>query len=291
MANKIWFVPHPYSEPKDMGASICPWNISDTHHRKLIHSTNADVVDFDIESKRFVEAMKKDIFFLGEWECCSEIRDNNGNNLFKYIHTPIFSEMDSYKRIINTDPFVFGDEFYYTCCKLREKMEEGDIVLFGHFKITNKEKTIVEETPNNKVCYTDLFIDTVIVLKEKVNRFYYPSHKFPSGYEDVTLSKMPLDHDIWIAQMYHTNNQFFSFVPCQIDNQLGYSSITDAPKVVVYSKADGIYLNGAQNGNHIEVTDIYDVYCDIISQIIQANWKLGVKMPMPKTEKLKNIVK
>lgn len=289
MANKIWFVPHPYDEPKGMGNHICQWNISDTHHRKLIHSSNAEVIGLNTDTKGFSRVSKKDIFFLGEWECCSKIRQNNGNNVFKYIHTPIYSEMDSYKRIINTDPFVFGDDFYYTCCKLRDRMEAGDIVLFGHFKYQSKSNT--NKKPNNKVQSTDLFIDTVIVLKEKVNRFYSPSHKFPSGYEEVTLSKMPLDHDIWIAQMHHANNKFFSFVPCQIDNQSGYSPITEAPKVVVYSKANGIYLNGAQNGNHIEVSDIYDVYLDIVSQITTANWELGVKMPMPNTESLKNIIK
>lgn len=69
-SHAVWYVPHPYNKSSN-GNSICPWNESGLHHRKLMESYTATIVD-----KSCIKKCNNHITFVGEWECCSEHRPN-----------------------------------------------------------------------------------------------------------------------------------------------------------------------------------------------------------------------
>ena len=251
---KVWFVAHPYKSAPVYYKKICAWNISGSHRRKMITSDCANYID----DKGVLHSGQK-IFFVGEWECCSAVTKNvykkTNNADFSYIHTPFLTEYDYAPQVMNTDPFVFGENFYYTCCKIDESMQSGDIVIFGSYKNDDSKGIIV---------------DTVIVLDEKIYRCEEPSFKFPSAYYDVTLSKQNVKNCVWTGLMHSENKNIFSFVPCKT------TADYKLPMIVVEG------LKGTQNIRPKESNDIQAEFDNIKNQILEKGYLLGVEMEMPK---------
>ncbi len=253
---RIWFVSHPDQEPKILSKKICPWNVSSQHKRKLIESKEAHYI-----TTIGGPMCKGTIYFAGEWECCSFFTRNSfSTSVFKNIHIPIFTELDSHSKVLNTDPFVLGKKFYYVCCKKRAKMKAGDMVIFGRSSGVNN---------------SSLHVDTVLIIEGKVNRFYNQQVFFPSGYNEVTLSKMPLNEEVIVGQMYEDNKDVFSFVPCRTDSDFKFPIIT--------VQHNGVDLHGGRQSNCLSVndTDFMVIYSKLMNDIISQGYYLGVFMPMP----------
>ncbi len=250
---KIWFLAHPHRFKSMRGRLFCPWNISENHNRKFLFSDSADYLDKDGNLYK-----GKSIYFLGEFECCSEVRVNPTTSRYKYIHTPFFTDLDYLPEVLNTDPFVFGDRFYYGCCKMdnaiKWNLDVGDIIIFGSY------------TKNNN---TQIIVDTVMVLGRKICRKDNPYSMFPSAYYDATLSKLPIDRPLWEGRMITDYPECFSFVPCRTDENFPLPIITILGYV------------GAQNIKPMEVHDIESVYRDIKRQLFEQGFYLGVKIDMP----------
>lgn len=127
------------------------WNYNKSHRRKYIRSM-AEFIDKSGKRQR------GQVDFWGEWEPNSiskTIGNANSNKLYpKNIHYPIFlapttgvydpspitekaldimkKEQEHKETMQNTDPFVFGDNFFYTCCKQKQtkKLEPGSVIIF-----------------------------------------------------------------------------------------------------------------------------------------------------------------
>ncbi|OZM56458.1 hypothetical protein CIB95_11830 [Lottiidibacillus patelloidae] len=130
------------------------WNKS-PHKRKFMRSKG-----------RYIEngEVKEDLLqFWGEWEAQAfliEQLSRSNTSEPEYLYEPYYSLPDSYEGLQNTDPFVFGENFYYTCCRQYKKykgkfrstsvrhLAPGSIILFGSRK-------------NN-----DFILDTVFVVGE-----------------------------------------------------------------------------------------------------------------------------
>lgn len=304
MSNKlqhaVWFVPHPYNKSLN-GNSICPWNVSGLHRRKLMESHGATIVDV-LGSKN----IGCDIVFVGEWECCSEHRPNPQfktgiKDIYQDIHSPFLTALDSHRHVQNTDPFVFGEYFYYVCCKKRKAMKPGDIVIFGYSQRDYPKK---------------LFVDTVMVLlgsyliKDNEDKY------FPLAYYNVTLSKIGPNENVWVGKMfdnskhlehiykdldeeynkiYDENQKMFSFVPCKRLIEDSNNSLTMISQPVITVKnSNEVMLTAASNGNHLEVgsaSEMKQIFDDIVSQVQGQGFDLGIYMPMPTYRELKDIVK
>lgn len=251
---KIWFVAHPHRLRSMQGRRYCPWNRTTSHYRKFMQSDSADYLD------AFGNLHKDEtIYFLGEFECCSEVRKNPTTSRYKYIHKPFFTHLDYIPEVLNTDPFVFGDNFYYACCKLEngEKwgIQENDIIIFGSYLRNDNSKIVV---------------DTVMVLGKKINRMSTPGVLLPSAYYDVTLSKIPVDKPIWIGKMITDYAECFSFVPCRTDENFAMPIISLQNFI------------GAQNVKPVEVENLNEVFNDIKRQLFDQGFLLGVRIDMPK---------
>lgn len=153
---KLLFVqfPHPGSEhtltPQQLASLrsghrvVKEWNTG-THKRKFMKAKGVAV---DEENKEISGA---ELYFWGEWEPTSYVtglsHNVGGCKLPKYLHEPFYDP--SYKHSgegkgtncngTNTDPFVFADNFLYSCChqvtngkptQLQE-LEPGSIIVFG----------------------------------------------------------------------------------------------------------------------------------------------------------------
>ena len=275
----IYFVCHPYNTPHIVKHTICRWNTTRDHWRKLLMSLRSKYIDCN--DRKLKEG---DICFVGEWECCSECRPCPTTNiLFKDIHQPFITEMDNYQHILSTDPFVFGPRFYYTCCKKERtrEMTSGDIVIFGSYK---------KSLPNK------IIVDTVMVLNERIEMLGQPEHKFPYGYTHTTLSRIHPNDWVWSGMMYDDllcsdDAKMFSFVPC-LPLQEGKQIKPIYIPCAIDDTLLGYKIKYGQNVNPLAVPakDLKLIYDEIIRQVAAAGFCLGVRMPMPKKREVSDIL-
>lgn len=261
MAREILFVQfaHPGNEyvltSAEKKIHIKRWNY-DFHRRKFIQATGQIV-------KNNTLSPKQDLLFWGEWEPTSRVLANSTKVVIpKWIHFPfvevepngIFKEWGPFtkkKGTIscgssspntcssgsctsqtnplpqNTDPFVFNEFFYYSCCKQDrftrlKNLEKGSIILFGSSK----------KDQNGQFAF---MLDTVFVVSDY--RSYDSDHYandlkgfIPQNYDQIMGFKYwPAKNNICYkgASVNNPINGMFSFVPCKpiSGNEMGFSSI------------------------------------------------------------------
>ena len=120
-----------------------------------------------------------ELYFWGEWESESykETIKSGIENGPKYIFSPYY-RLPFVENAANTDPFMFGNQFYYCFCKqghytsLRN-LNNGDVMLFGSAK--NKK----------------FVLDSVVVIKKaisyKLKLSNIKAKKFNQVFFDVSL--------------------------------------------------------------------------------------------------------
>jgi hypothetical protein len=134
MFDKLCFVQfiHPGGEHRPDDGPVKTWNRTD-HKRKFLMQAGRYVV-----SEKVAEG---ELLFWGEWEPESETRriDNPIHHGPHYVHKPYYVVPTSYHGLQNTDPFVFGQQFYYTGCQQRTTkgatqlryLSKGSVIVFG----------------------------------------------------------------------------------------------------------------------------------------------------------------
>lgn len=254
MIASVYFTPHPFSEPtgNSLTPTLCLCNMQGPHKRKLINAKNADVVD---NNNKLL--LNQDVFFIGEFEGCSNYSTNinyGKGSSFRNIHSPIFVTPCINTRFLNTDPFVFGDTMYYSCCKVRKSMAPGDMVLFGH----------------RRQGY--FYIDTVIILDKTIASNNWQNNNVHSNYIDYSLSRTQANY-FWSCKMYAQNQQLFSFIPCKIkDSAIKY------PKVSIPG------LSTQANGGSMHGVNVQSIFNSIVQQIRNQGFDLAVRLDMPSTQ-------
>lgn len=240
-----------------------------------MYSNNATVIDgYNIAH------LGQKITFVGEWECCSLVLNTrNGNKApFNKTHEPIYTPHDAYIPCLNTDPYVFGEEFYYVYCKLTKtmfnKIQVGDIVIFGSYTLNN------QKVGNMK-------IDTVLVVGEKITLANIRCSRYSQCYKDVTLSKLNPNNvnGIIIGKMYnpsldYASNEPFSFVPCRRDDN-GVMTPLIINRRLKIRELKGKPFPIGQKGGHVVVSNIRSAFDAIVNAIRNANYELGVFLPEP----------
>jgi len=180
---------HPGGEHSpDRGKSVKSWNTGG-HKRKFMLSNGSVVINDNL-------LKNKSLLFWGEWEPDSLIIKvlNTPSGAFpKYLYKPIIENLPNHSRQ-NTDPYVFGDNFYYFCCKQSKqgsptqlgKLQKGSIILFG--------STINQTKPNAYFA-----LDTVFVVNEFID------------YNSLNYDKMlagKVDNDFFEISIKSRFNQF-----------------------------------------------------------------------------------
>lgn len=275
LPNTVWFVAHPYASPPrgDMVGNICLWNRSSPHHRKLIESTQATVVTSENQV-----LTQQEITFIGEWECCSSFVPSGQNQPFNLIHTPIHSKHDAFiTKCVNTDPYVFGNEFKWISCKQpadRNQIHIGDFVIFGSYLLKNRK-------------VDKILIDTVLLVDKVISVEDFDPTQFSKCYNDVTIAHTRI-HDkfyIVLGKMYDPTKSYeqnvpFSFVPCR----RAEDGLMDKLAVDCYlpiKELGGYPLCIGQSGGHLDIDDNIAAWRVVVDLVRSAGCELGVFMPEP----------
>jgi hypothetical protein len=167
----------------------------------------------------------------------------------------------------NTDPYVFGDFFKYATCSQTGKLTSLDpnsLILFG-------------TTTDN-----GFELDTVFVVKtfeEAKGLSDNYSKSYSSVYFEETLA--PLGEEYFISQkrLYHgltwwDNKNYFSFVPCRVDNNEGFKKALLTIPPMAKQKVGHPYSH-LNRKNNIELWD------SIVNEVIKQGFCLGIRFTEP----------
>ena len=254
------------------------WNNEPSHKRKFIKNQGwylENIGDtFDPKPK------KAELCFWGEWEPQS-VFELTGNNYSKTpslphaIHNPIFSTRGIGGH--NTDPFVFGEHFYYTNCKqssyrILRTLTNGSIIIYGSEK--------------NK---TDFIIDTVFVVEDSETVANYNLHptNYPTILREATIDLhggLPNSMILYKGKMFDFTNHYsekepytFCFVPCKVNCEL-----TGFERPVIDWQRFNLKKPGAGTvTKKVEYSSESDFWHDLVAELIKQGFSLGIKLEMP----------
>jgi hypothetical protein len=251
------------------------WNNEKDHMRKFIKQNGLYLENMGSEyCPHPQEALLQ---FWGEWEAQSyfTILDNSNNlQLPKAVHKPYFSA--HYIGVHNTDPFVFGENFYYANCKQKLKgsgkkllnLPNESIIIFG-----------------SEVNRSEFIIDTVFVVEDSELISDYRKYK---SYYPKLLKIMSLDLNdgladwkrIYKGKMYDSLNEFknpFSFVPCKVDKiNTGFA------RPIINWKKFNLKKPGAGSVLYqVKYSSTNNFWFDLVAELIIQGFDLGIQIEMP----------
>jgi hypothetical protein len=285
--DKLCFVQfiHPGKEHRPDAGRIKSWNRS-KHKRKFLRNGGTYLHEGKLK--------EGEIVFWAEWEPESEVVkeiESPRTNGPQYVYTPYYVVPSSFKDVQNTDPFVFGERFYYTTCLQEKKgrptqlrhIDEGSVILFG---------SLSEQTY--------FVVDTVFVVAgwiehSRVNYRERLSEPVPEAYKHVTISPLykepfgekrslpvisPESWRLYFGATYENPlNGMFSFFPClpYEDGEEGFAR----PRVRI---TNGITDNLPQFFKLTPQQSVHWVralWDDVKKQVEEQGLKLGVFTALP----------
>ena len=242
------------------------------------------------------------IDFWCEWEAESIVKKAVGkecsyNNQFpENIHYPIFIpktervnnvlkfENENYdlKSGENTDPFVFGDEFYFTCCKenVKKKLDKGSLILFGSTVIKGGKR---------------FMIDTVFVVRDiyECGSAEYRNLSKNKIFKETVLDLLGNscsesdDDTILVGATYDKpHNGMYGFFPCHQSTDKDSFERLIVDKDVHMNITD--YVQNIRNIVINDETEIKKVWDNIVNCCIERGYFLGIKAELPQEIKIKS---
>ena len=345
--HRVILFPHPGDEhPVDKNSNIKEWN-EGKHYRKFM-VVNGKLVR---STKTGGNPETAKITFWGEWESEStyssiQYKDENGNEMPPeygmplYVHKPqcyrneIFDKLKNERKSKkdnfideaaclsfynngkqNTDPYVFGKQFMYSCCKQTgsnalSNLQKGDVIIFYGQK--GKKKT------GNYKCH----IDTVFVVGGIIGKGKY-SDMFPELLQNNRLSDqfifktiLPIlygnkeelgknadskEFVLYYGATYDEPvNGMFSYFPCKtvdgtVDDNMGFKRFECDPfkkhrvgkSYEKCSDEDKFFYpdsNVAEN-NYETPEEVIKFWEKLTQNILNAGYSLGVKAREPNPQK------
>jgi hypothetical protein len=252
------------------------WNARE-HRRKFLLSPGQYLVGNELRSSQ--------ICFWGEWEPESDVHafvDEPIRDGPRYLFAPFYRRPPRTKRmrLQNTDPFVFGETFYYSRCMQKgpegytnlRMLDAGSVILFG----SSMERS-------------RFVLDTVFVVDQwrDYGRNYHQTLDglVPKVLEEVSLGRVGYSEDneyrLYFGASYRKAVQgMFSFFPCLPE--------AEAPKGFPRPTITlpGFIKSGLTRGYHAtpmaQGDDGLAIWRRVVEQVALQGLYLGVSAAMPR---------
>ncbi|MFC2080855.1 hypothetical protein ACFLR8_01430 [Bacteroidota bacterium] len=254
------------------------WNNEPSHKRKYIKSKGWYLEN---TGNSFNPIPKKgELCFWGEWEPQSRFeltgnRFSNKPSLPHAQHYPMFSIRGIGGH--NTDPFVFGEHFYYTNCKQNS---------YSFLRTINNDSIIIYGSERDR---RDFVIDTVFVVgtSELMQDYHQHPTNFPLTLRQATIDLnggLPNYMRLYQGKMYDFNLYYseekpytFCFVPCKTDcDALGFERpVIDWQRLNLKTPGAGTATKS------IDYNSENDFWHDLVAELIKQGFSLGIKLEMP----------
>ena len=293
-ADKLCFIQfiHPGGEHKPDSGTIRTWN-ADPHLRKFVKSPGKYMTAIDGQAK------DGDITFWVEWEPSSiavkkyEAPVKEGP---KYLFVPWLEEFPAdLANSQTTDPWVFGDKFYYSFCLQNTSkgptglryLAKGTVILFG--SCIGQEKFVVDTVfvVADYVDYNDRNYEEK--LKGVVPPEYLPMAVYPV-YKDPARGDDEGDFRLYIGATYDKPyNGMFSYVPSQPYTEEGKGF--PRPAVAIPDIITNNLSRGKRFNEQKSMEDTVRLWNEATAQMLKQGAVLGVLAEMPEWPKQDAILK
>jgi hypothetical protein len=243
---------------------IREWNNDPKHYRKFIKNSGDYLQNLNSKPQ------KNSLLFWGEWEGNSEFTPFAGGIGFPNgTHVPFHSIL--IRGIQNTDPYVFGKYFKYAICSqtgLMCNLLADSLILFGTTKDIGFE------------------LDTVFVVRNHEsaqNVYLNNASNYTLIYREETLEQLgqtylgpnpSLNNKIHRGQTWWENKDYFSFVPCKVDNGLSFKKVVLQIPPMGKQKVGHPYHH-FDNINHIQLWKL------IVKEVLKQGFYLGIRFNEP----------
>lgn len=273
MANKLCFVQfiHPGGEHQPGEDGIKQWN-SGPHKRKFLKQRGRYLHDGRVHDG--------DLMFWGEWEPESRLvthLEQPCRPFPRYLYEPYIVLPTDQGWLQNTDPFVFGGQFHYTCCQQYARgcpthlrfLAEGSVILFGS---CIARSTFVIDTVFVVDRWIDYAVEDMADIKAQVMATYH----------HVTLDRVSAQYSYRLyfgATFERPQHGMFSFFPCLAyeGKAIGFARphIT-LPGVITDNLYQGKKLNPQPS-----VNEVVQLWQAVREQVEEQQLMLGVHSEMP----------
>jgi len=246
------------------GLLIREWNNDEVHYRKFIRNEGEYLTSLN------KQPIKDKLLFWGEWEGNSVFYPNNNlKNRPNGIHVPFHSNINIGNQ--NTDPYIYGDFFKYATCSQTGELVNllpGSMILFGTTKDIGFE------------------LDTVFIVKKFESAYSVFSNagtNYSPVYIEETLKQLAetymgpvpsLNKRLYHSQSWWDNNEYFSFVPCKLDDNKGFQKALLPIPPMAKQKVGHPY-------QHLNQVSHITLWNFIVDEVLTQGFCLGVKFTEP----------
>jgi hypothetical protein len=263
---------------------LCKWKSRPSNVNSNVHSRKYLITNGKYFNSLTGATVSGEIGFWGEWEAESDVKVNNSfvsisqvNQLPQYFHYPVRPSSTPSKPGIhfeNTDPCVFGGQFYYSNCQQMSKtakylrdLIKGDVLIFGSTLSPRNQKLFV--------------IDTVFVVKDKIH--YTPrkakqilGKAVPDWFYHLTLDLLPDEEFIlYIGATFDEPVEgMYSFFPCSPTSLKPEGFLRPS---LLNGKIEYLSKSGQTQGTgRVWGFDAYTVWKEVAEYILNQGLFLGV---------------
>ena len=287
-ADRLCFVQfiHPGSEHEPDSAAGRSWNTG-PHKRKFLKQTGRFLSALD------AKPAAASLVFWGEYEPPTRLLKtfpepglDGPRFLFAPSPRPFYTNDPP---LMNTDPFVFGDHFFYSICKQNSKngptamqrLTRGSVILFGSGRARSR---FVVDTVFVVADYVDWTLANYReCLKSVVPPEYFHSTLGPIAYEMQVRDLSPSQSfRLYIGATFEKPCEgMFSFFPCQLyqkDLAKGFPRPT--------LRREGIITDNLTQGQRLNPTPdfeaVREMWTDVAHQVLDQGLYLGIQAELPK---------
>tara|TARA_B100000676_G_scaffold307104_1_gene364796 strand:+ start:211 stop:1146 length:936 start_codon:yes stop_codon:yes gene_type:complete len=265
-----------WSHDKKSGTRL--WNNRE-HKRKFMRMNGVKYLD---AKKR---PNKGEVTFWGEWEAQSsfDVISKTNKNLDKprLCHKPFYDSSYSGKKTNGTDPFIFGDHFWFTHCKQKvnhkiRDLGEDSIIIFGSARVPGKM----------------FLVDTIFVVKkrfsqkeirENIEEYDDLLRKNNLELKDLVRDKTKSEYGFYQGKSYE-KNEIFSFVPAKTidEKSIGHGRLElDRTKEKYYLNKRGSRQICSIVKTFDNKNDLKNYWDLLVDETINSGFVLAYDFPMP----------
>ena len=276
-----------YSKPgidwsNDKKSGTRSWNNCKEHKRKFIRMNGVKYLDARKSPN------KGEVTFWGEWEAQSsfDVISETDKDLDKprLCHKPFFDSSCFGDMKHGTDPFIFGDHFWFTHCKQSYKsirnLGEDSIVIFG------------SERKQDKM----FLVDTIFVIgrrfsqkeiRENIEEYDDLLRKNNLEVKDLVRDQYKSEYGFYQGKSYK-KNEIFSFVPARVLNQesIGHGRLELDTTNEIHNfqrpGAGSVCKTTKEFHNKKDLKKYWDL---LIDETLNSGFVLAYDFPMPEIRK------
>lgn len=280
---------HPGAEHEPDSKAGRSWN-TDSHRRKFLK-----------QSGHYLSGLKakpiaSDLVFWGEFEPPTRLVKSfaePGLDMPRFLFAPAFVSFHPNKPpLMNTDPFVFGDRFFYSICKQNNKrgptamqrLARGSVILFGSGQ---HKSQFVADTVFVVADYVDWNLSNYRErLKGVVPPEYFHATLEPIAYEMKVRDLSPSQtFRLYIgATAKRPHEGMFSFFPC-LPAKDGEAKGFARPAI----RRAGIITDNLTQGQRMNpqpnVASVRELWADVARQVLDQGLCLGAHAEMPRMKR------